>query len=229
MTNFALLQTNIAFCDPEANFKRVRELFAQAMAKDPRPDVVVLPEDWSAGFSDEMFHHMEDFVEPENGPSVTVLRELAQAVDREVVRQTGYLERSEIMEESLRDFGCAIVCDSLERCVELANEIAPEHLEIMTEEPRALLPLVKNAGAVFLGAYAPEPLGDYLAGPDHTLPTSGTARFFSPLSVDSFLKTMSVLEFDRAALAPIAGEIITLAETEHLTAHANSIRVRMDG
>ena len=78
MTNFALLQTNIAFCDPEANFKRVRELFAQAMAKDPRPDVVVLPEDWSAGFSDEMFHHMEDFVEPENGPSVTVLRELAR-------------------------------------------------------------------------------------------------------------------------------------------------------
>ena len=154
---------------------------------------------------------------------------LAQAVDREVVRQTGYLERSEIMEESLRDFGCAIVCDSLERCVELANEIAPEHLEIMTEEPRALLPLVKNAGAVFLGAYTPEPLGDYLAGPDHVLPTSGTARFFSPLSVDSFLKTMSVLEFDRAALAPIAGEIITLAETEHLTAHANSIRVRMDG
>ena len=161
--------------------------------------------------------------------SVPVLRELAQAVDREVVRQTGYLERSEIMEESLRDFGCAIVCDSLERCVELANEIAPEHLEIMTEEPRALLPLVKNAGAVFLGAYTPEPLGDYLAGPDHVLPTSGTARFFSPLSVDSFLKTMSVLEFDRAALAPIAGEIITLAETEHLTAHANSIRVRMDG
>ena len=155
--------------------------------------------------------------------------ELAQAVDREVVRQTGYMERSEIMEESLRDFGCAIVCDSLERCVELANEIAPEHLEIMTEEPRALLPLVKNAGAVFLGAYTPEPLGDYLAGPDHVLPTSGTARFFSPLSVDSFLKTMSVLEFDRAALAPIAGEIITLAETEHLTAHANSIRVRMDG
>lgn len=155
--------------------------------------------------------------------------ELAQAVDREVVRQTGYLERSEIMEASLRDFGCAIVCGSLERCVELANEIAPEHLEIMTAEPRALLPLVKNAGAVFLGAYTPEPLGDYLAGPDHVLPTSGTARFFSPLSVDSFLKTMSVLEFDRAVLAPIAGEIITLAETEHLTAHANSIRVRMDG
>ncbi|MBR4098428.1 MAG: histidinol dehydrogenase [Clostridium sp.] len=154
--------------------------------------------------------------------------ELAQAVDEEIIRQTGYLERSEIMEVSLRDFGCAIVCGNLDRCVELANEIAPEHLEIVTEAPRALLPQIKNAGAVFLGSYTPEPLGDYLAGPDHVLPTSGTARFFSPLSVDSFLKTMSVLEFDRASLEPISQEIITLAETEHLTAHANSIRVRFE-
>ena len=153
---------------------------------------------------------------------------LAQAVKAEIVRQTGYLSRSEIMETSLRDFGCAIVCGSLERCVALANEIAPEHLEIVTEDPRALLPQVKNAGAVFLGSYTPEPLGDYLAGPDHVLPTSGTARFFSPLSVDSFLKTMSVLEFDRASLEPISQEIITLAETEKLTAHANSIRVRFE-
>lgn len=153
---------------------------------------------------------------------------LAQAVDGEIIRQTGYLERSEIMEESLRDFGCAIVCDSMEQCVALANEIAPEHLEIVTVNPRALLPGVKNAGAVFLGAYTPEPLGDYLAGPDHVLPTSGTARFFSPLSVDSFLKTMSVLEFDRASLEPISGEIIALANAEKLTAHANSIRVRFE-
>ena len=151
---------------------------------------------------------------------------LAQAVDAEIVRQTGYLTRSEIMETSLRDFGCAIVCESLKQCVELANEIAPEHLEIVTENPRALLPQVKNAGAVFLGANRPEPLGDYLAGPDHVLPTSGTARFFSPLGVDSFLKTMSVLEFDRAALEPISQEIITLAKAEKLTAHANSIQVR---
>lgn len=151
---------------------------------------------------------------------------LAQAVDAEIVRQTGYLTRSEIMETSLRDFGCAIVCESLKQCVELANEIAPEHLEIVTENPRELLPQVKNAGAVFLGAYTPEPLGDYLAGPDHVLPTSGTARFFSPLGVDSFLKTMSVLEFDRAALEPISQEIITLAKAEKLTAHANSIQVR---
>lgn len=154
--------------------------------------------------------------------------ELAEAVDAEIIRQTGYLERSEIMEASLRDFGCAIVCDSLDRCVELANEIAPEHLEIVTEDPRALLPEIKNAGAVFLGAYSPEPLGDYLAGPDHVLPTSGTARFFSPLSVDSFLKTMSVIEFDRASLEPISGEIITLAKSEKLTAHANSIAVRFE-
>ena len=90
------------------------------------------------------------------------------------------------------------------------------------------MPQVKNAGAVFLGAYTPEPLGDYLAGPDHVLPTSGTARFFSPLSVDSFLKTMSILEFDRASLEPISGEIIALAQAEKLTAHANSIQVRFE-
>ncbi len=154
--------------------------------------------------------------------------ELARAVDAEIVRQTGYLSRSKIMEASLRDFGCAIVCEDLDRCVELANDIAPEHLEIVTAEPRALLPRVKNAGAVFLGAWTPEPLGDYLAGPDHVLPTSGTARFFSPLSVESFLKTMSVLEFDRASLQPISGEIAALAECEKLTAHANSVRVRFE-
>ncbi len=151
---------------------------------------------------------------------------LAQAVDAEIVRQTGYLSRSEIMETSLRDFGCAIVCEDLDKCVELANEIAPEHLEIVTKAPRELLPLVKNAGAVFLGAYTPEPLGDYLAGPDHVLPTSGTAGFFSPLSVDSFLKSMSVLEFGREALEPISREIVALAQAEKLTAHANSIQVR---
>ena len=155
--------------------------------------------------------------------------ELAQAVDGEIVRQTGYLGRLEIIEASLRDFGCAIVCKDLGQCVSLANEIAPEHLEIVTQDPRALLPEIRNAGAVFLGAYSPEPLGDYMAGPDHVLPTSGTARFFSPLSVDSFLKTMSVIEFDQSSLEPIAPEIIALAETEKLTAHANSIRVRFPG
>lgn len=159
---------------------------------------------------------------------LTTSDELARAVDAEIVRQTGYLSRSEIMECSLRDFGCAIVCRDLDEAAALANEIAPEHLEVVTEEPRALLPKLKNAGAVFLGAWSPEPLGDYLAGPDHVLPTSGTARFFSPLSVDSFLKTMSVIEYSRETLEPIKDQIIALAETEKLTAHANSIRVRFE-
>ena len=159
---------------------------------------------------------------------LTTSDELARAVDAEIVRQTGYLSRSEIMECSLRDFGCAIVCRDLDEAAALANEIAPEHLEVVTEEPRALLPKLKNAGAVFLGAWSPEPLGDYLAGPDHVLPTSGTARFFSPLSVDSFLKTMSVIEYSRETLEPIKDQIVALAETEKLTAHANSIRVRFE-
>lgn len=159
---------------------------------------------------------------------ITTSMELAKAVDKEIVRQMGYLTRSEIMEESFRNFGAAIVCDTMERAAELANLEAPEHLEICTENPREVLPLIHNAGAVFLGSYAPEPLGDYLAGPDHVLPTSGTARFFSPLSVDSFLKTMSILEFDRDALEKIHGEVELFAQTEHLSAHANSIKVRFE-
>ena len=149
-------------------------------------------------------------------------------VDQEIIRQTGYLERAEIIEVSLRDFGCAIMCKSLEDCAALANEIAPEHLEIVTANPRELLPSIKNAGAVFLGPWSPEPLGDYMAGPDHVLPTSGTARFFSPLSVDSFLKTMSVIEYDRPSLEKVHAQVVELAEAEKLTAHANSIRIRFN-
>ena len=159
---------------------------------------------------------------------LTTSMELARAVDAEIVRQAGYLSRSDIMEASLRDFGCAIVCDSLEQAISLANEIAPEHLEIVTEDPRAVLPEIRNAGAVFLGEWSPEPLGDYLAGPNHVLPTSGTARFFSPLSVDSFLKTMSIVAYSRDTLAPIQEQVVAMAEAEHLTAHANSIRVRFE-
>ncbi len=159
---------------------------------------------------------------------ITTSMELAEAVDKEIVRQMAYLSRRDIMEASFRDFGAAIVCDTMERAAELANLEAPEHLEICTENPRAVLPLIKNAGAVFLGSWAPEPLGDYLAGPDHVLPTSGTARFFSPLSVDSFLKTMSVLEFSRETLEPMHQEVETFAQAEHLTAHANAIHVRFE-
>ncbi len=159
---------------------------------------------------------------------LTTSETLAQAVDAEMIRQTGYLERSEIMECSVRDFGCAIVCPDMERILALANEIAPEHLELVTKEPEALLPNIKNAGAVFLGSWSPEPLGDYLAGPNHVLPTSGTARFFSPLSVTNFIKTMSVIEYDRATLEPVRDQIIALARSEKLTAHANSIEVRFE-
>lgn len=159
---------------------------------------------------------------------LTTDKHLAEQVAEEVRRQVGYLGRSEIMERSLRDFGCIIVCDDLEQCAVMANELAPEHLEIVTEHPRELLPSIRNAGAVFLGEYSPEPLGDYMAGPNHVLPTSGTARFFSPLSVDSFLKSMSVIEYNEAALAAVGDRIVALAESEHLSAHANSIRVRFE-
>ena len=157
---------------------------------------------------------------------LTTSSELAQKVREEVIRQTDYLSRSEVMEQSLRDYGAIIVCDDLNQCCALANEIAPEHLEVLTQDPRSLLPHLINAGAIFLGENTPEPLGDYMAGPCHVLPTSGTARFFSPLSVESFLKKTSVLEFSRDALAEVKDGIIQMAESEHLTAHANSIKVR---
>lgn len=159
---------------------------------------------------------------------LTTSETLARKVDEEILRQSAYLSRRAIIEQSLADFGAAIVCPDLSACAALANEIAPEHLEICTKEPRALLPLILNAGAVFLGENAPEPLGDYLAGPNHVLPTSGTARFFSPLSVDSFLKTMSVLEYSRENLQQQWKQIAAFANAESLTAHANSIEVRFE-
>ncbi len=157
---------------------------------------------------------------------LTTSETLARQVAQEIERQTGYLSRREVITQSLRDYGAIIVCRTLEQCCEMANEIAPEHLEIMTKEPRALLSDIRNAGAVFLGENTPEPLGDYMAGPCHVLPTSGTARFFSPLSVESFLKKMSVIDFSRDALASVKDGIISMAESEQLTAHANSIQVR---
>lgn len=154
---------------------------------------------------------------------------LAQAVDAEIVRQCAYLSRRDIIETSLRDFGCAFVCADMGECLALANEIAPEHLELCVRDPEAMLPQIKNAGAIFLGDWSPEPLGDYMAGPDHVLPTSGTARFFSPLSVTNFIKTMSVIQYGREDLEKVHSQVITLAQAEGLTAHANSIQVRFKG
>lgn len=157
---------------------------------------------------------------------LTTSETLAQQVVGEMERQCAALERRDVIQQSLRDYGAIIVCDSLDQCCDLANDIAPEHLEIMTEDPRALLHKLPNAGALFLGKNSPEPLGDYMAGPSHVLPTSGTARFFSPLSAESFLKKTSVIEFSREALETVAEDIVRMARSEQLTAHANSILVR---
>ena len=152
--------------------------------------------------------------------------EMAQAVAAEMEAQAKRLPRWEIIQESVRNYGIGLVFDSLEDACVMANKVAPEHLEVVTEQPRELLPLLKNAGAIFLGAYSPEPLGDYMAGPCHVLPTSGTARFFSPLSTDTFLKKTSVIEYSREELMKVADGIITMATSEKLEAHANSVRLR---
>ena len=157
---------------------------------------------------------------------ITTSPALAEEVAREIERQAAQRTRQEIIRKSLADFGAILVVGDWERGCALANQIAPEHLEIMTEKPRELAGKLPNAGALFLGPYSPEPLGDYMAGPCHVLPTSGTARFFSPLSTDSFLKKTSVIEYSRGALADISREIQELALAEGLDAHANSIKVR---
>lgn len=159
---------------------------------------------------------------------VTTSRKIADAVAAEVARQIEGLERREIIEQSLRDFGAILLCDSLKEACRLSDEIAPEHLEIMTVDPEAVAGEIRNAGAIFLGKWSPEPLGDYMAGPSHVLPTSGTARFFSPLSVDSFLKKTSLIHYAEADLKTVGRETIALAESEGLTAHAGSIRVRLE-
>ena len=145
---------------------------------------------------------------------------------KEITRQMQTLSRREIIEKSLTDFGGIIVCESTDQAVELANEIAPEHLEVMLENPFEYLGRLDNAGSIFLGKYAPEPLGDYYAGPNHVLPTSGTARFFSPLSVDAFVKKSSFIYYTEEALREAKEDIVRFANREGLTAHANSILVR---
>ncbi len=157
---------------------------------------------------------------------VTDSEEFARKVDAEIEKQIQKLERRDIIERSLRDYGAAFVCEDLVFAAMLANEIAPEHLEIVTKDYMELLPLIENAGAIFLGENTPEPLGDYMAGPSHVLPTSGTARFFSPLSVQSFLKRMSVIGFTDEEFASYQEDIIRFANAEGLTAHAASAAVR---
>lgn len=157
---------------------------------------------------------------------VTTSRKLAQAVSQETEGFLKELPRSEIMSRSLENYGYILVAESMEQAVDVCNSIAPEHLEILTKNPFELMTKIQNAGAIFMGEYSCEPLGDYFAGPNHILPTNGTARFFSPLGVDDFTKKSSIIYYSREALLKAHQEIEVFAQAEQLTAHANSIRVR---
>lgn len=159
---------------------------------------------------------------------ITNSQTLAEKTVEAVYRQLQTLSRKDIIEASLDRFGAVIVCDTMEEAVEFANDLAPEHLEVCCNNPFDYLGKLDNAGSLFLGHYSPEPLGDYFAGANHVLPTGGTARFFSPLSVDDFIKKSSFIYYPKDELLKAADHIIRLAETEELTAHANSIRVRKE-
>lgn len=158
---------------------------------------------------------------------ITYSETLAGNVQIELDRQMKGLNRKEIIKDSIDNYGAIIIVDSIDEAIAMSNEIAPEHLELSIREPMAHLGNIKNAGSIFLGDYSPEPLGDYMAGPNHVLPTSGTARFFSALSVDNFIKKSSFIQYSKDALLDVGNNIIKLAETEGLDAHANSIKVRM--
>lgn len=158
---------------------------------------------------------------------LTTYEDIAKSTVTELEKQLEKLPRKEIAKKSLEDFGAIIVCNDIDNAVDFANELAPEHLEMCVKNPLEYIGRIDNAGSVFLGDYSPEPLGDYYAGPNHVLPTSGTARFFSPLSVDSFVKKSSFIYYTKDALCSAGNDIIKFAQTEGLDAHANSVRVRM--
>lgn len=159
---------------------------------------------------------------------VTTSEKLANAVSKEVDQFLTVLSRKEILEKSLENYGYILLADSIEDAISIANEIASEHLEIVTKDAFEVMTKIKNAGAIFIGEYSSEPLGDYFAGPNHVLPTNGTAKFFSPLDVDDFIKKSSIISYSKEALEPIHKDIIAFAEAEQLTAHANSIKVRFE-
>lgn len=159
---------------------------------------------------------------------VTTSKALAEAVSKEIDGFLEVLDRKEIMLKSLENNGVALVAETMDEAIEAANDIASEHLELMTRDPFSIMPKITNAGAIFIGEHSCEPLGDYFAGPNHVLPTSGTAKFFSPLGVDDFIKKSSLVYYSREALEPIHEDIIRFANQEKLTAHANSIKVRFE-
>ena len=159
---------------------------------------------------------------------ITTSKELAEKVSDEVTNFTNQLSRKPIIEKSLENYGYILVADNMDDAIEAVNEIASEHLELLTRNPFDTMTRIRNAGAIFLGEYASEPLGDYFAGPNHILPTNGTAKFFSPVNVDDFIKKTSIISYSRPALEKVHKDIELFAESEGLTAHANSIRVRFE-
>lgn len=159
---------------------------------------------------------------------ITNNRILAENVKKEALAFYETMPRQEILKESLAHYSKIIIVDTIDEACKLANDIAPEHLELAVKAPFETLPKIKNAGAIFLGHYTPEPVGDYMAGPNHVLPTNGTARFFSPLSVDDFIKKSSILSFSKEALMPLGEDIIRFAKCENLYSHALSIQVRLE-
>ena len=159
---------------------------------------------------------------------VTTSEELADAVSKEVDRFTAQLSRKEIIQKSLDNYGYILIAESMDEAISIANEIASEQLEIQTKNPYDVMTKIRNAGAIFIGEYSSEPLGDYFAGPNHVLPTNGTAKFFSPLSVDDFIKKSSIIAYSKEALEKVHEDIESFAAAERLTAHANSIHVRFN-
>ena len=159
---------------------------------------------------------------------VTTSETLAEQVSVEVDKFVATLSRKEIIQKSLDNYGYILVADTMKDAIDTVNEIASEHLELVTKNPFETMTKIRNAGAIFIGEYSSEPLGDYFAGPNHVLPTNGTAKFFSPLSVDDFIKKSSIISYSREALEPVYKDIVQFAECEKLTAHANSIRVRFE-
>lgn len=159
---------------------------------------------------------------------VTTSKKVADETAKELKKQLKKLSRKGIAEKSLKEYGAIIVVKDLDEAADIVNSIAPEHLELSVDRPFELLPKIKNAGAIFLGHFTPEAVGDYIAGPNHTLPTGGTARFFSPLSATDFLKRSSIIYYSEAALKKIGKDAVRIAEAEGLTAHANSVKVRME-
>ena len=159
---------------------------------------------------------------------VTTSKELAEKVSEQVDKFIEELSRKEILTKSIENYGYILIADNMDEAIAVANDIASEHLEIVTKDPFNTMTKIRNAGAIFLGEYSSEPLGDYFAGPNHVLPTNGTAKFFSALSVDDFIKKSSIISFSKEALEPIHNDIMAFATAEQLTAHANSIKVRFE-